>query len=36
MNFFFLFLYEAPSKALQLLEFHFSLWLVVTAMYVIF
>ena len=28
-------LYETPSKRLQLLEFHFSLWLVVTAMYVI-
>jgi len=28
------FLYETPSKKLQLLEFDFSLWLVVTAMYV--
>ncbi len=29
------FLYKTPFKGLQLLEFHFSLWQVFTAMYVI-
>jgi hypothetical protein len=28
-------LYETPSKDLELLEFHFSLWQVITGMWVI-